>query len=333
MSEENRPGRRMKPIAAEVPPRRRAFALKLRELVERSLPEGTPAGALAPLVPMAKSTLFHYLSGNRLPGPGQLESLLDVLWTVRAHPETFQLPDDEIEGGIERRRAPRNEVAVWLRTLEAVEMAEPHSTRAAGRVPLRVAGSRTSMDRHHDVAVALADAYRADAERPRAISDVFQAYRPDPAEGSVSVAEALRAVRMAQRGVQEATAQLGRAQDRLARALVAEGHLTPEALDDDFVSLKQRFDAFRDRHEVDGARQRIQLLLNHAEQLRGEEEGLTEAARRRAGRSAERLRDLYDRLDRADAEPDPDVRRLTLQEIYRVLEEREKIAAVLEPSE
>lgn len=328
MSEENRPGRRMKPIADDVPPRRRKFALMLRNLVERSLPEHTPAGALAPLVPMAKSTLFHYLSGNRLPNPGQLESLLNVLWTVRTYPETFQLPDDEIDGGIEQLLAPGDMVETWLRLLEDVEMAEPHSTRAAGRVPLRVAGSRTSMERDHDVAVALADAYRADAERPRRISNVFQAFRPDPAEGSGSVAEALRAVREAQQGVQEATAQLGRAQDRLAQALVAEGHLTPEALDDDLVSLKQRFDAFRDRHEVAGARQRIQLLLTHAERLQGEEDSLTKAARQKAGRSAELLRDLHQRLDRADAEPDAEARHRELQEVYRILEEREKAASI-----
>ncbi|MFJ4781308.1 hypothetical protein [Streptomyces sp. NPDC088762] len=331
MSEENRPGRRMKPIAAEVPPARRAFALKLRELVERSLPEGTPAGALAPLVPMAKSTLFHYLSGNRLPGSAVLESLLDVLWTIRTHPGTLQLPYDEIEGGIERLAAPREQVSQWMSWLDVVEAEEPQSTRAGGRDPLRVAQSRTSRDRAPDVAVAVADAYRTEREDLwRDTAQPYQEYLPGSADGSVSVAEALRAVREAQRGVQQATTQLGRAQDRLARALVAEGHLSPEALDDDLVSLKQRFDTFRDRHEVDGARQRIQLLLTRAEQLTRQEDRLTEATRRRAARSAQRLRDLYARLDRADAEPDPDLRRLTLQEIYRLLEEREKLASLLE---
>ncbi|WP_404953143.1 hypothetical protein [Streptomyces sp. 147326] len=329
MSEENRPGRRMKPVADDVPPLRRLFTLHLRELVALSLPEGTPTGALARLVPMARSTLFHYLSGNRLPSPGVLESLLDVLWTVKTHPETLQLPDHEIEGGIERLAAPREKVSSWLRMLERVEAEEwSHSARADGRVPLRMAGSRTSMDRDHDVAVAVADAYRAGLERPPSdVSSMFRVYRPDRAEGSVSVTEAMRAVREAQRGVQEATAQLGRAQDRLAQALVAEGHLTPEALDDDLVSLKQRFDAFRDRYEVDGARQRIQLLLTHAQGLQGED-GLTEAARRKAGRSAEHLRDLYERLDRADAEPDAEARHRELQEVYRLLEEREKAASI-----
>ncbi|MER6198084.1 hypothetical protein ABT234_12060 [Streptomyces sp. NPDC001586] len=326
MSEESRPGRRMKPVAADLPPLRRVFTLHLRELVELSLPEGTPAGVLAPLVPMARSTLFHYLSGNRLPSPGVLESLLDVLWTVKTHPETLQLPDDEVEGGIERLAAPPEKVAGWLRMLERAEAEEPHSTRAAGRIPLRVAQSRTSTNRDSETAAALADA--ALSQRARSdLSSVFQAYRPGPAEGSMSVAEALRAVREAQRGVQEATAQLGRAQDRLAQALVDEGRLTPEALDDDLVSLKQRFDAFRDRHEVAGARQRTQLLLTHAERLQ-REDGLTEAARQRAGRSAERLRDLYERLDRADAEPDGEARHRELQEVYRLLEEREKAASI-----
>ncbi|WP_406514475.1 hypothetical protein OG851_42695 (plasmid) [Streptomyces sp. NBC_00161] len=319
MSEENRPGRRMKPVADDVPSVRREFAQSLRDLIERSLPEHTPAGVLAPLVPIAKSSLFHYLSGRRLPSRGMLEALLDVCATVKAAPETLQLPPDEIEGGIERIKADDGQVAKFLEALEAAHShSEVHflSPSAGSGLPDRVhRRAVTSSDR--SVALALTGTRRMADKKSQDYRALAARVGLEPTgestEGTMSVTEAMRAVREAQRRVQESTAELGRAHDSLARALA------------DLESLKGEFEAFREQYEADTARRRLQALLVEAEELwRADDDAL---ARRLATISVVGLHGLHERLDQADAEPDPETRRRALQEVYRLLEEREKAAA------
>lgn len=60
-------GRPMKPVPRDVPKALAEFSSELRELVERSVPEGKPLGTLAERSGLSRSTFFHALSGQRLP--------------------------------------------------------------------------------------------------------------------------------------------------------------------------------------------------------------------------------------------------------------------------
>ncbi|GHH31705.1 hypothetical protein [Streptomyces lanatus] len=90
-------GRPMKPIPDDAPPERAQLAQALRDLVDESIPEGVPTVAIAELAGIGKSTLFHALSGQRLPNLDTLLTVVNACAVLRTTPDG-STPANETKG-------------------------------------------------------------------------------------------------------------------------------------------------------------------------------------------------------------------------------------------
>ncbi|MDG5807938.1 hypothetical protein P9869_35880 [Streptomyces ossamyceticus] len=142
--ERSTPGRRRKPLDADLPPHRRALASALRQQVDAAVPGGVAVGVVAELVPLPKSTLFHILSGKRLPSEKQLLRLLETLAALAKQDEHF-LEVADIGGDFPPPEAmkatvPEKEVLEWIARLRRANV---ESGRAAtARILARHGGDR-----------------------------------------------------------------------------------------------------------------------------------------------------------------------------------------------
>jgi hypothetical protein len=87
-------GRPMKPIPDDAPVGVVQLAQALRDLVDESMPEGVPTGAIAAAAGIGKSTLFHALSGQRLPSLDTVLTVVNTCRSARAEPDFWVRDSD-----------------------------------------------------------------------------------------------------------------------------------------------------------------------------------------------------------------------------------------------
>ncbi|MFF9070469.1 hypothetical protein ACF09E_34505 [Streptomyces sp. NPDC014891] len=303
MSQGNRRGRRMKAIAEDVGPHRRELAVALRDLIHASLPAGTPAGTLAELTNgTARSTLFHVLAGRRVPSWSTMEDLLDACATVRQIPSLLESVSRQGSGRrVTQIRASSEEherfQRLWLNA---------HSEMTVERL---------ADDPHlaADHAAALRLASPSVAPPWRTAPPGHRRTRPWGGEPeTVSVPEAMEAVRLAHLRVKEATTELARAQDGLDRALARQEQ----------AAMVDELMAFKNLREAAEVRQRItRLLVQLQSRLHDRTHPLPAKDRKTGLRIEEELREWLVRLAMADDDQDPEARRATREDVRQKLEQ------------
>ncbi|WP_404200299.1 helix-turn-helix domain-containing protein [Streptomyces tauricus] len=80
-------GRPMKPISDDVPTERARLAQALRDLLKESVPEGVPTDAIARAAGIGRSTLFHALSGQRVPSFDTVLTFVNACQSARTQPD------------------------------------------------------------------------------------------------------------------------------------------------------------------------------------------------------------------------------------------------------
>ncbi|RPK70075.1 hypothetical protein EES45_36160 [Streptomyces sp. ADI97-07] len=183
------PGRPMKPIPDEADDRVRAFVLGLRELVQDAV-QDKPVGVLAEYGPLARSTLMHALSGQRMPTRQTVQGIIESIATYKGM----------------RTSTHRELLAAWDREHAAAtrvingETFFDWDSKSGSMIYGVMGGERQVPGRIDGVSATL------DANTVFALADQVQAERSSRDE------------RTAAPGVAAATAALDRALDRLEAA-------------------------------------------------------------------------------------------------------------------
>ncbi|WP_181361745.1 hypothetical protein [Streptomyces sp. MA5143a] len=244
----------MKPIPDDVPAERAELAQALRDLLQQSVPEDVPADAIARAAGIGRSTLFHALSGQRVPSFDTVLTFVNACEGVRTQPDivgrtadgsvfiaeakTYEMPEETLEAWKRAWERARHPEAPRISYLTSHGTAEPEQSRSSRR------GGRGSLGLHRS-AVGDSAVY---AERTTVLG---QGRDADTGDNEVSVAEAqarlkraLEVLEDATRGVAHARTVLEKATKRERAAIFAkaEQHLAEAGAD--VKELRESFESF-----------------------------------------------------------------------------------------
>ncbi|MFD5848157.1 hypothetical protein [Streptomyces chartreusis] len=207
-------GRPMKPIPDDAPPEVAELAHALRDLVGASLPADLPTGALAEAAGIGKSTLFHALSGQRVPSLDTVLTVVNACETARAVPDFWIRHDD---GSVSIAEAKAREISpedreAWVRRVAQAQRPAPRPQRLlhAWTAP------KTTGDQSYGVRLLTGGDTRLSEGAVVAGGDVT--FRDGPQE---DLADATEVLMEALISLDRATQEVARARETLQRAVTA----------------------------------------------------------------------------------------------------------------
>ncbi|MGY5099444.1 hypothetical protein [Streptomyces sp. 900105245] len=221
----HRGGRPIKPIPDDVPFEVRHLAQELRDLIRECLPPKTPISSIAEAAGIGKSTLFHALSGQRVPSLDTVLMVVNACEAARAKPDMFiRLHGPVLAAEVKKHRMKAMQKQTWA-TL--VNHARHPVSRTDDCDLLYLSGHGTS-----EAAPGLA--LEPEGSKTLASESRVSERDMDAGTGStkeVGVAAAAAALDRALRSLEQATRDVAHARAVLARAIAlsTSGVETPEA--------------------------------------------------------------------------------------------------------
>ncbi|PNG21895.1 hypothetical protein [Streptomyces cahuitamycinicus] len=211
----------MKPIPDDVPPEVKHLAQGLRELIGESLPPTVPMSALAKAAGIGKSTLFHALSGQRVPNLDTVLMVVNACEAARTEPDIVgRNPDGSVFiAEVKKNRMSPRQKQLWT-TL--VNHARHPVSRPEDFDLLYFPGHGTTEDARPRFLVQAGDTEVLPEVRPSAfrVSKVDVDFEDSSVE-EVGVADAAAMLDRALRSLEQATRDVTHARAVLARALAA----------------------------------------------------------------------------------------------------------------
>ncbi|WP_331448863.1 hypothetical protein [Streptomyces prasinus] len=206
-------GRPRKPIPDDAPPEVAELAEALRELIDESLTPGLPTSAIAKAAGIGKSTLFHALSGQRVPSLDTVLAVVSACETARSQPDfVIRNPDGSVSiAEIKTHQVRGRDRALWTTLVrharDPISLPAEHET----------SGTSEAEPRHrHSAEPGRTELLSSESRVPG--DDVVV---PAGRQGEVSVADAAVALDRALRSLEQATRDVTQARAVLVRAIAA----------------------------------------------------------------------------------------------------------------